>query len=186
VLLSPSEVKTAEGRDEMHGLKYLAGYSESVTSRVNQLMAKNELGAYLLKKYPTAHDVRTDKALYDFTVQIKNQFLRKSQPLSKVEYDGKISVLNQALGLHSFVSRVQGAKLKSKHEIKVASVFKDAPVEFLKMIVVHELAHLKEKEHNKAFYQLCEYMEPQYHQLEFDTRLLLTHLESSGQPLYQI
>ncbi len=44
------------------------------------------------------------------------------------------------------------------------------------MIVVHELAHLKEKEHNKAFYQLCCHMEPQYHQLEFDTRLWLTHL----------
>jgi len=23
------------------------------------------------------------------------------------------------------------------------------------MIVVHELAHLKEKQHNKAFYRLC-------------------------------
>jgi UTP pyrophosphatase len=102
-----------------------------------------------------------------------------------VAYDPKISVLNQALGLHSFVSRVQGAKLKSKHEIKVASVFKEAPLEFLRMIVVHELAHLKEKEHNKAFYQLCEYMEPQYHQLEFDTRLLLTQLEASGEPLYR-
>jgi predicted metal-dependent hydrolase len=45
------------------------------------------------------------------------------------------------------------------------------------MIVVHELAHLKEKEHNKAFYKLCEYMEPAYHQLEFDARLFLTQLE---------
>ena len=51
---------------------------------------------------------------------------------------------------------------------------------FLRMIVVHELAHLKEKEHNKAFYQLCCHMEPQYHQLEFDTRLWLTQL-SLGQ-----
>jgi UTP pyrophosphatase len=169
----------------MHGLKYLAGYADNVTSRVSELLASNELGAYLLKKHPMPHEVRTDRALYDFTVGIKNQFLRKSQPLSKVEYDGRISVLNQALGLHSFVSRVQGGKLKAKHEIKVASVFRDGPEEFLKMIVVHELAHLKEKEHNKAFYQLCEYMEPQYHQLEFDTRLLLTHLESSGRPLYQ-
>lgn len=42
------------------------------------------------------------------------------------------------------------------------------------MIVVHELAHLKEKEHDKSFYQLCCHMEPQYHQLEFDTRLWLT------------
>jgi predicted metal-dependent hydrolase len=51
------------------------------------------------------------------------------------------------------------------------------------MIVVHELAHLKEKEHNKAFYSLCEHMEPDYHQLEFDLRLYLTHLELIG-PLY--
>lgn len=48
------------------------------------------------------------------------------------------------------------------------------------MIVVHELAHLKEKDHNKAFYNLCCHMEPQYHQLEFDTRLYLTHLDLFG------
>jgi len=45
--------------------------------------------------------------------------------------------------------------------------------EFLRMIVVHELAHLKEFEHNKAFYQLCCHMEPDYHQLEFDLRVFL-------------
>jgi len=38
---------------------------------------------------------------------------------------------------------------------------------------VHELAHLKEKEHNKDFYQLCQHMLPDYHQLEFDARLFL-------------
>jgi predicted metal-dependent hydrolase len=42
------------------------------------------------------------------------------------------------------------------------------------MIVVHELAHLKELDHNKAFYQLCQYMLPDYHQLEFDLRVYLT------------
>jgi len=40
--------------------------------------------------------------------------------------------------------------------------------------VVHELAHLKEMEHNKQFYQLCEHMLPGYHQTEFDLRLFLT------------
>ena len=168
----------------MRGLKYLAGYSEQVTSKVERLLADNELGRVLLSKYPTPHQIRTDRALYDFTLNLKNEFLRKSQPLSKVSYDPKISVINHALGLHSFVSRVQGAKLTAKHEIRIASMFKLAPIEFLKMIVVHELAHLKEKEHNKAFYQLCEHMEPSYHQLEFDTRLYLTHLESVG-PLYR-
>ena len=158
-------------------LKYLAGYSERVTQQVGELIAENRLATVLLKKYPTSHDIKTDRALYDFTMAIKNEYLRKSQPLSKVVYDGKISLLHQALGLHSFVSRVQGAKLKSKNEIRIASVFKLAPVEFLKMIVVHELAHLKERDHDKSFYQLCEHMEPAYHQLEFDMRLYLTHLD---------
>ena len=48
------------------------------------------------------------------------------------------------------------------------------------MIVVHELAHLKEREHDKAFYALCQHMEPDYHQLEFDLRLWLTALELPG------
>jgi len=91
-------------------------------------------------------------------------------------------VINNALGVHTFVSRVQGGKLKAKHEIRIASIFREAPREFLTMIVVHELAHLKEKEHNKAFYQLCKYMEPAYHQLEFDTRLFLTQVEMAGSP----
>jgi hypothetical protein len=110
-------------------------------------------------------------------VELKNQFLRQSNPLSKVVYDDKLDVLHQALGLHTFISRVQGGNLKAKHEIRVGAVFKTAPLEFLRMIVVHELAHLREKEHNKAFYKLCEYMEPDYHQLEFDMRLYLTCLE---------
>ena len=88
-----------------------------------------------------------------------------------------LQVLRNALGTHSIVPRVQGGKIKSKREIRVASLFKDAPPEFLKMIVVHELAHLKEREHDKAFYQLCTHMSSDYHPLEFDLRLYLTQLE---------
>ena len=90
---------------------YLAGYPESVTRQVGRLIAEKKLGAHLLKKYPVPHDIRTDRALYDFTVGIKNEFLRSSEPLSKVLYDGKINVINHALGTHTFVSRVQGGKL---------------------------------------------------------------------------
>ncbi|MCV4871646.1 M48 family metallopeptidase, partial [Escherichia coli] len=108
---------------------------------------------------------------YQYTQDLKNRFLRGAAPINKVMYDSKIHVLNNALGLHTAISRVQGGKLKAKAEIRVATVFRDAPEAFLRMIVVHELAHLKEKDHNKAFYQLCCHMEPQYHQLEFDTRL---------------
>jgi predicted metal-dependent hydrolase len=47
------------------------------------------------------------------------------------------------------------------------------------MIVVHELAHLKERNHDKAFYQLCLHMESSYHQLEFDCRVYLLWKSSS-------
>jgi predicted metal-dependent hydrolase len=147
---------------------------------VSELIKEEKLGKFLKEKYPNKHTFQTDKSLYDFTIELKNRFMKKSSPLSKVIYDGKIHIINHALGTHTFISRVQGGKLKSKNEIRVASSFKSMPEEFLRMIVVHELAHFKEKEHNKAFYKLCAYMEPDYHQLEFDTRLYMTHMELYG------
>lgn len=167
----------------MQHLTYLAGYPQQLIEPVQKLINENRLGAALLSRYPDPHTITTDKALYDYTIELKNQFLRKANPLSKVLFDGKIDVINQALGLHTFISRVQGNKLKAKHEIRISALFKSAPLEFLRMIVVHELAHLKEKQHNKAFYQLCRHMETDYHQLEFDLRLYLTQLELFG-PLY--
>ena len=65
----------------------------------------------------------------------------------------------------------------------MASLFKEAPAPFLRMIVVHELAHLKERAHDKPFYALCTHMEPDYHQLEFDVRLWLTSLELDGRSI---
>ena len=167
----------------MHELKYLAGYPDQVIGQIERLIAAQKLGVVLLDRYPSAHEIKTDKMLYEFTIQIKNQFLRKTPPLSKVVFDNKINLTHQALGLHSFVSRVQGGKLKAKNETRIGAVFKTAPLAFLRMIVVHELAHLKEKDHNKAFYSLCTHMEPDYPQLELDVRLYLTHLELFG-PLY--
>ena len=161
-------------------LKYLTGYPDDVKAQVRQLIAQDRLGEVLRKKYPDTHGVRTDKALYDYTFELKNRFLRKAEPLSKVLFDNNLQVLRNALGTHSTVPRVQGGKIKSKREIRVASLFKDAPPEFLKMIVVHELAHLKEREHDKAFSQLCTHMAPDYHQLEFDLRLYLTQIELAG------
>lgn len=167
----------------MHELKYLAGYPATVTDQVQRLLANEKLGVVLLKKYPASHDIQTDKALYGYVMDIKKQYLRQSSPISKIVYDDKLDVLHQALGLHAVVSRVQGGNLKAKNEIRIGAAFKTAPLEFLRMIAVHELAHLREKQHNKAFYKLCEYMEPDYHRLEFDMRLYLTHLDATG-PLY--
>ncbi|GAA4903385.1 YgjP-like metallopeptidase domain-containing protein [Ferrimonas pelagia] len=161
-------------------LKYLSHYPQHVQAQVRTLIERGGLKTYLLDKYPTPHSIGNDKALREHVMQFKNRYLKKSAPLSKVIFDNRIHVVNHALGLHSYVSRVQGNRLKSKHEIRISSVFKATPQAFLDMISVHELAHLKEKEHNKAFYQLCQYMLPSYHQLEFDLRLFLLQTELEG------
>ena len=162
-------------------LMYLSGYPEALQQKIKELITEKTLGLFLLRKYPTAHKIHNDKALRDFALEYKKQFLRKSAPVSKVIYDPKIHLVKNALGTHSYVSRVQGNKLKSKNEIRISTIFKKAPEPFLAMIVVHELAHFKVKDHNKAFYQLCCHMLPDYHQLEFDARLYLTHIELFGE-----
>lgn len=163
---------------------YLAGYPATLIEQVRQLIEDDRLAAVLLRRYPLAHAVRTDKALYDYAQEIRGEYLRNAGQLSKVTFDGKLQIVRQALGMHTRTSRVQGAKLKAKREIRVATVFREMPPEFLRMIVVHELAHIKEPEHDKAFYQLCRHMEPDYHQLEFDLRAYLWHLEATGRVLW--
>lgn len=166
-------------------MKYLSAYSEQTLSQVRQVIEQGRLGEVLSKRYPKAHDIRTDRALYDYVQDLRAEHLRNAAPIDKVAYDSKIHVINHALGLHTSISRVQGGKLKAKHEIRVATMFKEVPMEFLRMIAVHELAHVKEKQHDKAFYKLCTYMEPNYHQYEFDLRLYLTHLDTpAGQKLW--
>lgn len=158
-------------------LRYIAGYAPELKAQIQAMIDKQTLAGYLAKKYPQAHNIANDKSLRTYVMDLKNEYMKKSAPLSKIAFDNKIHVVNNALGLHSYVSRVQGGKTKSNNEIRIGSVFKKAPAAFLEMIVVHELAHLKEKDHNKGFYQLCQHMLPDYHQLEFDMRLYLVQLE---------
>ncbi|ROL77405.1 M48 family metallopeptidase [Pseudomonas vranovensis] len=158
-------------------LKYLQAYPPTLQDQVRQMIASNRLGDYLQQRYPDRHAVQSDKALYSYAQALKQEHLRNAPNLDKVLFDNRLDLTHRALGLHTAVSRVQGGKLKAKKEIRIASLFKEAAPQFLKMIVVHELAHLKESDHNKAFYQLCEYMQPGYHQLEFDLRVYLTYRE---------
>lgn len=158
-------------------LPYLRAYAPELQDKVRAMIARDELADYLARKYPAKHPIQSDKALYLYANELKNEWLRSAPPLHKVSYDSRLDVLRNALGLNTAISRVQGGKLKAKKEILIAALFKDCAPEFLRMIVVHELAHLKERDHNKAFYQLCEYMQPGYSQLEFDLRLHLTERE---------
>lgn len=159
----------------MTALKYLQAYPQALQDQVRQMIERGQLGDYLAQRYPQRHAVQSDKALYQYALALKQEHLRNAPAIDKVLFDNRLDLTHRALGLHTAISRVQGGKLKAKKEIRIASLFKEAAPQFLKMIVVHELAHLKESDHNKAFYQLCEYMQPGYHQLEFDLRIYLTY-----------
>jgi predicted metal-dependent hydrolase len=159
-------------------LPFLAGHAEPLLAQVRQLLAEGALGDHLQRRYPEAHAIRTDGALYEHASALKARYLRNAPALSKVAYEGRLQIDQRALGTLTAVSRVQGGKLTAKRELRVAAVFKHAPAAMLDMIVVHELAHLKEREHNKPFYALCEHMLSGYHQIEFDTRLYLTWQQS--------
>lgn len=163
---------------------YLSGYPAALQHEVQRLIAQGQLADWLRQKYPVAHAVRTDRQLYDFVSELQGRHLRNTAVLSRVVFDNTLHIERRALGMHTTISRVQGGNLKSKRELRVAAVFKNMPLEFLRMIVVHELAHLKEREHNKAFYQLCLHMEPDYHQREFELRAYLNWLEAGEAALW--
>lgn len=155
-------------------LRYLQGYPPELLAQVAAMLEAGTLAAAVARRHPDAHDVRTERALFDYVGGLKARHLKSSPPLAKVAYDPTLNLVHDALGTHTRVSRVQGGRLKAKREIRIAALFKDAPADFLRTIVVHELAHLREPAHDRAFYALCVHMEPDYHQLEFDLRLWLT------------
>src|SRR5690606_25838268 len=82
-------------------LPYLRAYPEALQAQVHSLLqgGPNGLAPLLLRKYPQAHSVRTDKALYQYTTELKNRHLRNADAVNKVLFDSKIHVVRNALGL---------------------------------------------------------------------------------------
>lgn len=155
-------------------LHIISGYPEHIVNQVQTLIVEDKFVPWFQKRYPSMqHEIQSDRALYDYVTSIKNRHLKKTGPLSKIMYDSKIHDINKALGTHTYTTKVHGNHTIRKNEIRIASLFKKAPEPLLRMLAVHELVHIKEKEHNKAFYQLCCHIEPDYHQLEFDARLFM-------------
>lgn len=164
--------------------KYLKGYSEDLIKQVDFVIKENRLGEILVQKYKSKHKITTDKELYNLTTEIKNRFMKNSKMPNRVYYDNKIETLNNALGLHSYIPIQHGKKIKVINDIKISMNFKNMPYEFLYNVLIHEIAHLKEKEHDKAFYNLCQNMSPEYFQVDFDLRLYLTYLDLYKKPLW--
>ncbi len=162
-------------------LRYLSGYPEKTLLQVRRLIDEDRLEAHLAARYQGVHGRTSNKQLFELVKDLKRHHMRTAPPVAKAFYDDRLMAVEHALGLHTFQSKAHGGKLRARSEIRIAGVFRAAPEPFLRMIVVHELAHLREKDHSKAFYRMCETMEPEYHQLEFDTRLFLTSKELAAE-----
>jgi len=165
----------------MSELPYLAGYSEELQERAAELLQSGQLADRLAERYPDRHRVLSNKDLASYVQELKARYLRTAPPLSRVLYDPKLHVIHNALGLHTTKARAHGARIHTRREVRIAGLLREGPPEFLRAIVVHELAHMKHAEHDRAFYRLCLHMEPEYHQLELDLRLHLTVRELDGQ-----
>ena len=162
-------------------LKYFAGYPENIQAQVKTLIESHQLARYFEKKYPDKHYFQSEKALLNYTNEIKSRYLKNAPKLNSVKYEKQQDLVFNALGTHTFKRHQHGKKLKAQHHIAIANQLKYAPEPILRALVVHELAHFKEKDHNKSFYNLCCHIEPDYFQLELDLRLftVLVALENN-------
>ena len=50
----------------MPKLTYISHYPEHLKEQIRHLIAEEKLGKYLLSKYPNAHTITSDKALYAY------------------------------------------------------------------------------------------------------------------------
>ena len=167
----------------MKNTEYFQGYPQDIKDHYENLIKNGDVRSYLLKKYPVGHQINTDKQLYSYANGLKQKFMKKAPQIDKVKYAKQKNLILNALGTHTIINRSDGGSLKGKHEIRIAASLKGAPAEMLQMLVVHELAHFKENDHNKAFYNLCVYMQQNYCEVEVDTLLFLS-LVDKDETLY--
>jgi hypothetical protein len=145
----PRSARATQYHSAMTTLHYLNGYPASLLERIHALLEQDQLGVWLERKYPARHDIQTDKALYQYVTELKQRYLKNAPAVAKVQFDNQQHPVKGTLGTNTFVARVQGGKLKSKNEIRIAALFRDAPEEFLRMIVVHELVRTSNSAHDK-------------------------------------
>jgi UTP pyrophosphatase len=154
-------------------LAFLDTYPDKVQNKIRTLIEEDGLEAYLNDLYPEKHKINTDKALFEYVQELRKKYMRKAPPAHKVVFDEKDETVYNALGdsENELILTDNGHKIKNV--IRIASLYQKAPSELFHMVVVHELAHLKERDHSRNFYRLCHHMDGDYDLHEFDLRLYL-------------
>ena len=110
---SPSSTHHAASSTESQGdakpsledcMRYISGYSEELRDHVISLIKADRLGEMLKSKYPAPHEHNSNKLLRAYTQQIKTQYLKTTERLSKICFDDQLHLVHHALGTQTFVS----------------------------------------------------------------------------------
>ena len=64
-------------------LPFLSGYAEPLLDQVRQQLAAGTLGSHLARRYPAAHTIRTDGALYAHASALKARWLRNAPAMPR-------------------------------------------------------------------------------------------------------
>src|SRR3546814_19531008 len=94
--------------------RYLGGYPLSMRDDVARLIVANKLAPYLARKYPQRHALQSDAALYDYTLELQQNYLRSQSPLQKLIWQNKLDGMPKVQGLPPAGSRGQGARPTEK------------------------------------------------------------------------
>jgi UTP pyrophosphatase len=68
-------------------MPFLQAYSAEVQQHAQAMLQCQEVGTFLQQRYPTAHTIRSDKALFEYAQTLKHTHMRHSEPLNKVQFD---------------------------------------------------------------------------------------------------
>ena len=66
-----------KGSSMHQSLKYITGYPANLIEQVSGLVESNRFITWFEQRYPDTHQIKSEKALFDYTMQIKQRFMKK-------------------------------------------------------------------------------------------------------------
>ena len=87
--------------------RYFQGYPPHIIEQVLQLFNGDRAVNYLKGKYPDAHSITSDKALYSYATELKKRYLKNALPFGRAAFKKQGDMVTNALGTHTFVCKVK-------------------------------------------------------------------------------
>ena len=56
-------------------LRYIQGYPEHIVTPVTQMVESGRLQNWFKQRYPDNHTIKSEKALFEYTIAIKNRYM---------------------------------------------------------------------------------------------------------------